>query len=107
MKRFRAAPIVIVAAMLYSASTQAADGEWSRCQHAKYKAQQIGNMVLVVAYGAHPTAGYKTKLRRLPIEIYPPQFELLDLKPSGPAAQVITPFAEISQGRPCAAFPGR
>ena len=68
---------------------------WVRSQSGRYKAQQIGTTVVVVAFGSHPTAGFRTKLRRLPIEIFPPQFELLERQPDGLAAQAITSFAEI------------
>lgn len=71
--------------------------KWTRCKHnPKYKAKQIGATVIIVAFGAHPTSGYKTQLRQLPIEPFPPQFELVEQKPTGIVLQVITPFAEIA-----------
>ena len=87
------------AAALLSASVGSAadrDAKWTRGEHAHYKIQQFGDSVVLVAYGTHPTAGYQARLRRLPIEIYPPEFEFLEQKPGGFSAQVITPFAEIA-----------
>lgn len=97
--RSRFALFLAVSGLLLSVSAGlAADGKgkWTRCKHAKYKAKQIGNTVVLVSYGTHPTSGYQVKFRRLPTRSYPPQFEFLDQKPGGFTSQVITPFAEIA-----------
>lgn len=57
-----------------------------------YTAQQVPGSVIVFATGLHPTAGYQTFFDELPITVYPPEFRLMHIKPTGPAAQVITPF---------------
>lgn len=72
------------------------EAEWTRCDHARYKAYQFDESVVLVAFGTHPTAGFQAKFRQLPIEIYPPQFEFVEQKPDGIVAQVITPFAEVA-----------
>lgn len=58
-----------------------------------YKAFQRGNRIMIFVSGWHGTAGYDVALNQKQIEVFPPQFALTDLKPPGPAAQVITPFA--------------
>lgn len=58
-----------------------------------YSAVQFRGMVYVFANGVQPTAGYQTYLERAKIAIWPPQYSLVCLKPSGVAAQVITPFS--------------
>ena len=62
------------------------------CQNARYRAEQTEDKVMVYADGEHPTAGYKTAFEQLPIKIFPPQWRLVCLKPTGPVAQVVTPF---------------
>lgn len=59
----------------------------------EYKAFQQGDNVMVFASGWHRSAGYKVFLIQKQIEIFPPQFTMTHAEPSGPAAQVITPFA--------------
>jgi uncharacterized surface protein with fasciclin (FAS1) repeats len=64
-----------------------------RCGDAReYKAFQFRGAVIVSASGVHPTSGFKTYLQQLPIDIYPPQFVLMHVAPSGIVSQVITPF---------------
>lgn len=55
-------------------------------------AQQYDKAVIIIAIGKHPTAGFVTSLEQLPIDVYPPEFELRHVKPTGPTNQVITPF---------------
>jgi hypothetical protein len=84
------------AAMTSHAADDKDKGGWTRCKHAKYKAKQVGDQIVLVAFGTHPTSGYKAKFKKLPIRIYPPQFEFLEQKPTGITLQVLTPFAEIT-----------
>lgn len=58
----------------------------------KYTAQQVPGSVVVFATGLHPTAGYQTFFDELPITVFPPEFRLMHIRPTGPAAQVVTPF---------------
>ena len=60
--------------------------------NATYLAQQVPGVVIVFATGLHPSAGFQTFFEELPITIYPPQFRLLHIKPTGPVSQVVTPF---------------
>jgi hypothetical protein len=91
-------PLLLGAFMSSLAPIEAqAQNQWTRCKHnARFKAEQIGGQVVIVAFGNHPTSGYKSKLRKLPIEIYPPQFEIVEQKPNGIVLQVLTPFAEFA-----------
>lgn len=66
------------------------------CQGA-YSAIQFKGKVYVFGNGVHPTAGYRTYFEKAKIAIWPPQFSLMCVKPSGVAAQVLSPFsAKIS-----------
>ena len=62
------------------------------CTHVKYGAEQAAGEVTIIARGSNPTAGYEVRFEQLPIEIFPPQFSLLCIPPSGVVAQVVTPF---------------
>jgi hypothetical protein len=88
--------LVLLAAATSVAADENGKGKWSRCKQARYRAKRVGDHVVLVAFGTHPTSGYKAKFRQLPIEIYPPQFEFLEQKPGGITLQVLTPFAEIA-----------
>ena len=75
------------------------DGSWEDkpksiepCE-ASYTAQQIESAVIIIAIGSHPAAGYETRFVEAPIRVYPPEHTLYHLPPSGPTAEVITPFA--------------
>lgn len=65
--------------------------------HGKYTAQQVPNAVLIFATGVHSTAGFQTFFEKLSITVYPPEFRLMHIRPSGPAAQVVSPFAVYTQ----------
>ncbi len=66
------------------------------CQGA-YSAIQFKGKVYIFGNGVHPTAGYRTYFEKAKIAIWPPQFSLMCVKPSGVAAQVLSPFsAQIS-----------
>lgn len=58
----------------------------------EYYALQVPGWVIVTAVGQAPTPGHKILLWQLPIEIYPPQFELLWVPPTDPTIQVLHPF---------------
>lgn len=62
------------------------------CRDVTYAAEQIPGAVIINAYGEHPTSGWQTFFEQLPIKIWPPQFRLVCIPPSGPALDVITPF---------------
>ena len=98
MIRTAVAALVVLAGS-FAAAEEKDKGKWDRCGEAKYHAIQADGMVIIVAYGKHRTGGYQVKLRRLPIEPFPPQFELLHKKPEGAAIQVITPFVVVSHFR--------
>ena len=58
-----------------------------------YSAVQVKNKVYIFGNGVHPTAGYRTYFEKAKIAIWPPQHSLMCSKPSGVAAQVLTPFS--------------
>ena len=66
---------------------------------ATYSASQTPDQVTIKAAGEHPSAGYETKLFTSPLRIYPPQFLLGRRAPTGPSAQVITPFEATASFR--------
>jgi hypothetical protein len=66
------------------------------CKNAKYRAVQKDGKVTLFATGEHPTSGWKVAFEQLPIEIFPPQYRLVCLQPTGIVAQVVTPF-EVSR----------
>lgn len=59
---------------------------------AYYRAQQVPGAVFIFAEGFHPTSGYHVFFEQSPIDIFPPEFILWHVKPSGIVLQVITPF---------------
>ena|SRR5688572_29698074 len=61
---------------------------------ASYRAQQVPGAVIIFAEGVHPTSGYKEFFQRSMIDVFPPQFSLWHVVPSGIVLQVITPFTE-------------
>ena len=62
-----------------------------------YSAIQFKGKVYIFGNGVHLTAGYRTYFEKAKIAIWPPQFSLMCVKPSGVAAQVLSPFsAQIS-----------
>ncbi len=60
---------------------------------ARYQAQQVPGAVILFANGCHPTSGYEVSLERSLLAVYPPEFILYQIPPSGPVAQVVTPFS--------------
>src|SRR5215207_2029226 len=59
----------------------------------EYRVRREGNTLTVSASGQNSTAGYQVQLAREPMKIFPPQFALQRKRPTGFAAQVITPFS--------------
>ena len=58
-----------------------------------FSAVQFQGRVYLFANGVHSTSGYRTYFEKAKIAIWPPQFSLKCVKPSGVVAQVLTPFA--------------
>ena len=67
-------------------------GKPELCKSAKYRARQEDGKVTIYATGEHPTTAWKTRFEQLPIKIYPPQYRLVCVRPSGIVGTVITPF---------------
>lgn len=63
---------------------------------ASYRAEQIPGAVLIFANGVHPTSGYAVFFEKLPIDVFPPEFSLWHVKPSGIVLDVITPFTKYT-----------
>lgn len=62
---------------------------------AQYWAVQAPKEVLIFAAGVHPTPGYRTFFQQSPIDVYPPEYRLMHLKPTGPVViQLVTPFTQ-------------
>ena len=62
------------------------------CRNVAYRAEQRGDKVTITAAGNHRSAGWQAHFEDLPIRIWPPQFKLVCIPPSGMAAQVIVPY---------------
>jgi hypothetical protein len=54
------------------------------------------SIVSILAQGVHPTSGYEVVFHKNPKDVYPPEFSLWHLKPSGVALDVVTPFAKFT-----------
>ena len=78
-----------------SASTNIAEtGAYgSELGRANYRAEQVRDTVIIFAMGWHPTPGYVDCFEQLPIRIFPPQFALRTIPPTGMVIQMLTPFA--------------
>lgn len=63
---------------------------------ATYRATQVPGEVIIFAEGIHPTSGYKVFFELSPIDIFPPEFILWHVKPSGIVLPVLTPFMEYT-----------
>jgi hypothetical protein len=61
---------------------------------AAYRAQQVPGAVLIFADGIHPTSGYVTFFEQSPLDIFPPEFLLWHVRPTGFVLEVLTPFTE-------------
>lgn len=79
---------------LAAASTGEEGARPTPCGHVeRYRAEQVPGAVIIHADGEHPTAGWLVYFEQLPIRIFPPQYEVVHVKPTGPVAEVITPFS--------------
>lgn len=65
----------------------------SELGRASYRAKQVRDTVIIFAMGWHPTPGYIDCFEQLPIRIFPPQFVLRTIPPTGMVIQMLTPFA--------------
>jgi len=52
--------------------------------------------VFITAQGVHPTSGYEVMFHQSPMDVFPPQFSLWHLKPTGPVTDVLTPFTKFT-----------
>ena len=52
--------------------------------------------VFITAQGVHATSGYEVMFHASPIDVFPPQFSLWHLRPSGPVTDVLTPFTKFT-----------
>src|SRR4030095_10302421 len=65
----------------------------SELGHATYRAEQARDTVIIFAMGWHPTPGHVDFFEQSAITIFPPEFILRTIPPSGIVLQVLTPFA--------------
>ena len=65
----------------------------SQLGRASYRAEQARDTVIIFAMGWHPTPGYIDFFEQSPIDIFPPEFILRTIPPTGMVLQVLTPFA--------------
>lgn len=54
------------------------------------------SLISIFAQGSHPTSGYEVIFHKSPLEVYPPEFSLWHLKPTGQSQDVVTPFAKVT-----------
>ncbi|MGH9512513.1 MAG: hypothetical protein ACRD2U_10305 [Terriglobales bacterium] len=52
--------------------------------------------IYITAQGMHPTSGYKIIFRTEPEDVYPPEFSLWHIRPTGFVSQMVTPFTETT-----------
>lgn len=60
---------------------------------ATYRAAQRGNTVTIHAQDKHGTPGYDVFFEQSPLRIFPPQFVLRHVEPTGIITKIATPFA--------------
>jgi hypothetical protein len=65
---------------------------WARCPAAKFSAHDDNGTPTLFAHGEVTTTGYQEKLQMSTELIEPPRYELVCLKPSGMAGQMMTPY---------------
>jgi hypothetical protein len=58
-----------------------------------YQAKQVGNTVVLRAEGVHFTTGWQVFFEQSPITIFPPEYSLWHVEPTGLVIQVLTPFS--------------
>lgn len=77
-------------------ATKATNDNRALCT-ATYRAQQMPGTVIIYAEGVHGTTGYQVFFEQSPIRIFPPQFSLWHVEPTGIVGQGLTPFeAQVS-----------
>lgn len=64
----------------------------AKIMNLQVSASQIGNILQIFVSGETPTSGYKIDLNSIGYDKDVPVFEIKTQKPSGPAAQMISPF---------------
>ncbi len=82
----------VVSLERFGQASEDTDGKPELCKHAKFRAEKVDDKVVIYATGEHPTGGWKVSFEQLPIEIFPPQYRLVCIRPTGIVTQVITPF---------------
>ena len=55
-------------------------------------ASQIPGRVVIKASGSKPTPGHEVRFEESPLTVFPPEFSLVLIPPTGIVNQVITPF---------------
>jgi hypothetical protein len=65
----------------------------SQLGRASYRAEQVRDTVIIFAMGWHPTPGYVDFFEQSPVDVFPPQFILRTIPPTGIVIQTLTPFA--------------
>jgi hypothetical protein len=65
----------------------------SQLGRASYRAEQARDTVIIFATGWHPTPGYVDFFEQSAIDVFPPEFILRTIPPTGIVLPVLTPFA--------------
>lgn len=67
-----------------------------KCEDITYKVTRNGDNISIVASGENNTTGYTNYLIEKTTEMMPPEYELVQKEPEGPAGQKITPFVAMT-----------
>lgn len=59
-----------------------------------YRAEQLGDRVVIVAMGNHQTSGYQVFFQQSELTIWPPEFSLMHVFRASIVLKVETPFVE-------------
>jgi hypothetical protein len=86
----------------FGSQTERADGGAIQPCAGRYSAQQVPGLVIVRAEGMHPTSGYQVILEQTPPDVFPPEFALWHIKPTGTVLDVVTPF-QVQRSFPASA----
>jgi hypothetical protein len=62
----------------------------------EYRANQVHNTVFLIATGTHGSPNFKVFFEQSLIDIFPPQFILKHIRPSGVVIQLETPFVAVT-----------
>lgn len=65
----------------------------------EYRANQVGDTVFLIATGKHGSPNFKVFFEQSMIDIFPPEFILKHIRPSGLVIQLETPFVAVTQFR--------